>query len=237
MEVRRARSSAARRSTSTAASAIGPQAQTLTFSDDAPTDVASGAVFTVTFPGGDATLPSSALGGAVKIDNFVNLSNGYTVTGGTFVPGSIVSSGPITNNGTVVTGSSTLSAGNTAITFAQPGPLAPGDLNTPDVSVNVQAPPGPATITIGAATLTTTADVGAITVANPLGTPIAVTCTVPANVITTTIVAAVTDTSTRAVHDHDHCCAHHDDHDGRADYHDHGRSGDHDDRGSGHDNH
>lgn len=172
-------------------SPIGTQTQTLTFTDDAPTEVASGSIFQVTFPGGSATLPSSALGGVVKIQSFVNLTNAYVVTGGTFIPGSVTTSGPVTNNGTTVTGTDVLSNGNTKITFGQPGPLAPGDLTTPDVTISVQAPPGPATVTIGGASLTTTANVGA----SPPGTPVAVTCTVPANVVTSTTVDQVSDSS------------------------------------------
>ncbi len=173
-------------------SPIGAQTQTVTFSDDAPADADSGSVFTVTFPGGDATLPATALGGVVKIQSFTNLSSTYTVTGATFVPGTIATSGPVTNNGTEVTGTSALGAGNTTITFGEPGPLAPGDLTTPDVTVSVQAPVGPATITISATTLTTTANVGA----SPPGTPVPVTCTIPANTLTTTDVAAAGTTTT-----------------------------------------
>ncbi len=177
-------------------SPIGVQSQTLTFTDDVPTDAASGSIFQVTFPGGSSTLPSSALGGVVKIQSFVNLTNAYVLSGGaTFVPGSVVTSGPVTNNGTEVTGSDVLSDGNTKVTFGQPGPLAPGDLTTPDVTISVQAPPGPATVTVGGASLTTTANVGA----TAPGTPIAVTCTVPANVVTTTnIAAAAASTTTTA---------------------------------------
>ncbi|HET9727975.1 MAG TPA: hypothetical protein VFR41_01065, partial [Acidimicrobiia bacterium] len=168
------------------ASPVGTQSETLTFSDDAPTDVASGAEFPVIFPGGSATLPSSALGGVVKIQSFINLSSTYHVTGGTFVPGSEVASGPTTNNGTVVTGTITYSNGNTDVTFGEPGPLLPGDLTTPDITIQVQAPAGPATVDISAKALTTTANIGP----TPPGTPVPVTCAIPANTLTTTNVAA-----------------------------------------------
>src|SRR4051812_8476488 len=58
-------------------SPVGNQAQSVTVASDAPLEVESGGIFQVRFPGGSATLPSSALGGVVKIQQFTNLSNSY----------------------------------------------------------------------------------------------------------------------------------------------------------------
>ncbi len=171
----------------TCSSPIGGQAQSVTGADDAPTDSTTNASFPVTFPGGDSTLPSSALGGAVHIQSFVNLSLTYAVNGGgTFDPTSVSTTGPVTNNGNVVTGTTTFGAGNTTVTLAQPGPLAPGDLSTPDTTINVIAPSAPGAVTISLSQLTTTANVGT----TPPGTPIPVVCNVPPDTLTTTNIAA-----------------------------------------------
>jgi hypothetical protein len=163
-------------------SPVGTQVQNVTFSDDAPLTAPSESVFQILFPGGSATLPSTALGGIVTIVSFVNLSTTYSLGGGgTFVPGTVMADGDTTNNGNVVTANVTLGAGNTTIQFSTPGPLSPGDLTTPNRTVDVQAPEAPADVTVHAVQLTTTANIGA-----PPGTPVPVVCNIPANTLTTT---------------------------------------------------
>ena len=76
-------------------SPVGNQPQNVTFSDDAPDNAASDSIFQITFPGGSATLPSTALGGIVTIVSFVNLSTTYSIDGGaTFVPGLTLTPSP-----------------------------------------------------------------------------------------------------------------------------------------------
>jgi hypothetical protein len=173
-------------------SPVGNQPQTVTFSVDAPVEVGNAQVFQVAFPGGSATLPSTALGGIVTILQFINLSTTYSISGATFVPGTVVANGPTTNNGTEVVGNATLTNGNTSIQFATPGPLTPGDLTTPTRTVDVQAPAGPASISFSATQLTTTAVIGAA----PPGAPVPVVCNIPANTLLTTNVLADAPTTT-----------------------------------------
>jgi hypothetical protein len=177
-------------------SPIGAQSQAVTGADDAPLSANAGSEFPVVFPGGTSTLPSSALGGVVTIQSFINLSLTYSVGGGgTFDPATVTTSGQTLNNGNPVTGSVTFGAGNTTMTIAQPGPLFPGTLVVPDVTVNVIAPAAPNTVTISLNQLTTTANVGA----SPPGTPVPVTCNVPPDTLTsTTIVPAGPQTTVNA---------------------------------------
>src|SRR5262249_20728127 len=81
----------------------------MTVDIEGPTQVDAGAKFTVTFPGGTATLPDTALDGAVNILGFRNLSTSYKSVNAFYVPGSLQTSGGATINGSPTPQTGTLS--------------------------------------------------------------------------------------------------------------------------------
>jgi hypothetical protein len=155
-------------------SSVGTQPTDIPFAISAPDQVHEHTTFTVTFPGGTGTLPSTALGGLVTIQQFTDLSTTYQIDGATFVPGTIQSLGDTVNNGTVVEGTAELLNGDTQIRFTTPGPVFPGTLETPDRLVDALAPAAGTPVELYVIGLTTTAWIGA----TPPGSPVAVTCTV-----------------------------------------------------------
>jgi LPXTG-motif cell wall-anchored protein len=145
-----------------------------------PTEVNAGSQFTVTFPGGSTDLPAGTdpgQPGNLPITGYTDLSTSYALVGANFVSGSAVPSGPPTNNGNTKTGTVVISGG--AVTFGTPGPLDPGTLVSPTITVKATAGAAGSTITIHAgAVLTTVAVAG-------LGN-IALTCPIPDDTLATT---------------------------------------------------
>ena len=93
----------------TCKSTAGDQAQTISVAITAPDQVEEGSTFTVSFPGGDAALPASALGGSVTITSYSNLSTTLQMkTPGTFVTGTGAADGDTTVDGTAVTATGTV---------------------------------------------------------------------------------------------------------------------------------
>ncbi len=150
----------------------------------APSSVSPGSQFTVTIKGNTATLPSAQ--GTFTINNFTNLSNTFRLDGASFVSGTAVASGQSKIDGTPLTGSIALTA-NT-IKPLTPGPIHPGTLVTPDITVKVKAGAAGSVITLHAVVLTTTANL-------TLGAA-ALTCPLPDTAVATTNVVG-----TCAAHD------------------------------------
>ncbi len=143
----------------------------------APSSASIGSQFTLTIKGNTATLPASQ--GTFTINNFTNLSTTYQLAGATFVGGSAVASGSTTIDGTPIAGSITLTS--TTIKPATAGPIHPGTLVTPDITVKVKAGAAGSTITLRAVDLTTTAN---LTVgAAPLDCPLPNTAVATTNVV------------------------------------------------------
>ncbi len=148
-----------------------------------PSSVSPGTQFTVTIKGNTATLPASQSG--LTITNFTNLSNTYRVDGATFVSGSAVASGQSKIDGTPITGSITL--GTNTMKAATPGPIHPGTLVTPDITVKVKAGAAGSVATLHAVTLMTTAHLGSPVPAPGLAP---LTCPLPDTAVGTTNVVA-----------------------------------------------
>ncbi len=144
----------------------------------APSLVATGSQFTVTIKGRTATLPATQ--GSFTINSFTNLSTTFRIDGATFASGSAAASGSATIDGTPIVGSLTLTS-NT-IKTATAGPIHPGTLVTPDITVKVTAGAVGTAITMHAVELTTTANLTVGTA--PLD------CPLPNRAVTTTNVAA-----------------------------------------------
>jgi hypothetical protein len=105
-----------------------------------PETVSPNENFTITFPGEPSVLQSSLNG--LTANNYSNLSQTYQVQGGgAFVDGSIVNPGvAILNPGDIETAHTAEIIAPDKFKMLTPGPLAPGTLITPTVSVQVQAP-------------------------------------------------------------------------------------------------
>jgi LPXTG-motif cell wall-anchored protein len=148
--------------------------QNLSANATMPTEVNAGSQFTITFPGGSATLPSAS--GAVTITGYNNLSTSYELEGANFVNNSDVSSGPPTINGNPTTGTVSFSSGT--VTFGTPGPLVPGTLVSPTITVKATAGAAGSTITIHGGDVHTTA-------VTAIGS-VVVTCPIPDDTLATT---------------------------------------------------
>jgi len=144
-----------------------------------PTEVNAGSQFTVTFPSSSATLPASKNG--IAISGYTDLSTSYELVGANFVNGSAVPSGSPTINGNPTTGSVNISGGT--VTFGTPGPLDPGTLVSPTITVKATAGAAGSTITIHGGDVHTTAAVTAIG-------DVVVTCPIPNDTLATTQVVA-----------------------------------------------
>ena len=155
------------------------QAQSVTVRVSVPDQVDAGSTFNVTLPGGDATLPGSALGGAVTITQFTDLSTTYHVGGGTLT-GDFTSSGPPLDDGVpIAAGIPVINAGAGTFKISTPGPVTPGTLTTPTLNFAVEAGAAGSTVTVNAVELKTTAHLHGIGTA-------AVTCNIPNDILTTT---------------------------------------------------
>jgi hypothetical protein len=168
------------------------QSQDVSVSITAPNQVTPGQVFTITFPGATAMLPTQSNG--FTITSYSNIFLTYQIQNATFVNGTIVNPGTAqmipagsTTPQTIVE-QSTLPAPD-QIASGNPGPFNPGSggnneatLITPDISVNATAPQS-GSVTLNALTLTTTVVLNGRFTAN-------VTCNVPTDTIITIPVGA-----------------------------------------------
>ena len=144
-----------------------------------PTEVNAGSQFTVTFPGSSANLPATASG--LVITGYTALSNSYELVGANWVSGSANPSGSPTINGNPTAGKVNTSGGT--VTFGTPGPLDPGTLVSPTITVKATAGAAGSTITIHGGEVHTTAAV------TGLGN-VVVTCPIPNDTLATTQVVS-----------------------------------------------
>jgi LPXTG-motif cell wall-anchored protein len=145
-----------------------------------PTEVNAGSQFTVTFPGGSTVLPAGTDPGQpdnLAITGYTGLSSSYELAGANFVNGSAVAGGPTTINGDPTPGTVDISGGT--VTFASPGPLDPGTLVSPTITVKATAGAAGSTITIHVGEIHTTAAVAG------LGN-VVLTCPIPDDTLATT---------------------------------------------------
>jgi Calx-beta domain len=141
-----------------------------------PNQVGQGESYTVTIPGGTATLPAHSNG--LTINSYKNVAQTYefassagsvTVTGTT--PGSGANAGTAENNGTPVEFDVTNDATHVtlltphATTVVDGANQLDGTLTTPDVTVTITAPSVDATVTTYIDQITTTAIIGTLNVA------------------------------------------------------------------------
>jgi LPXTG-motif cell wall-anchored protein len=154
-------------------------AQDLKWGATSPTEVNAGSQFTVTFPSFTTALPASS--GGIAVTGYKNLSTTYSIEGGTFVSGTINTTSAPTLDGSPVTGTASLPDSHT-IKMTIPGPISPGQLAAPVVTVKVQAGAAGTTFKIHGAGVDLTAVVS-------LGEP-NITCDAPTNTLSTTQVVA-----------------------------------------------
>src|SRR5260221_6889426 len=122
----------------------GDQPVDITVDVEGPAHVKQGQTFTITFPGGTSTLPDSALGGAVSIAGYTNLSTSYQILGDSYLPGTLNTIGTASINGSDTPMLGTLTPGgkapNTATFVIGQSEIPPGTLVTPSWTVQVKAP-------------------------------------------------------------------------------------------------
>ena len=169
---------------------VGTQAQDIPYGINVPTSVPAGSSFAVTFPGGVATLPSIVLG-FVPVADYVNLASTYQLSGGTFDQNTYSESGSTLINGTPTADSHSFPAPDT-ITLTTDGPIPPGDLTTPDRTINMIAGTEGSTINITENTLTSTVVLGT----PPTTSNVTATCPVPPTIIASISVVASGPTTT-----------------------------------------
>src|SRR6476660_8181519 len=158
------------------------QSQDITVEIQAPDQVAAGAPFTITFPGGTNQLPASSNG--FNITSYRDLTLSYQMHGATFTSGTIQNPGIATINGDPTPNTAAIGPSD-VFTIGQPGPFPPGTLVTPDVSVGSTAGTVGSSITINALRLTTTARVN-----NSFDAQ--VTCDIPQDTVITIPVVSAT---------------------------------------------
>jgi LPXTG-motif cell wall-anchored protein len=152
--------------------------QNLNFTVDAPVQANAGSQFTITIKGGSATLPST--NGPFTINNFTDLSSTISIAGGTFVTNSAHASGVATINGTPISPPGTVTFPDAhTMTSSSPGPIVPGTLVTPDITVKVNAGAAGSTVSVSAVGISTTAHltVGAAVVNCPVPQPAVIATT------------------------------------------------------------
>ncbi len=156
------------------------QNQDVTVSIAAPDRAVAGSQFTLTFPGGTNELPSQSNG--FTITSYKDLYLSYKIHGTTLDNGTIQNPGTATINGDPTPETAAIGPADT-FTLGNPGPMPPGTLVTPDVSVDATAGSAGSSITINALTLTTTAMLNG-------SFPAQVTCNVPQDTLITIPVVA-----------------------------------------------